>query len=634
MAEQESNSEINTPENAENILYRDIQEIVKNQYDKHKETIDKDFKVEVGPVKYSILEILRPELVDYPDNLVFRAISKIIDPKLRSTAKYYWQDCREKEEEQKAQQNAIDALERIDLLDYICREISKFAPGNDLAKKTMVLSGVGICHERELRLLLSGDRGTGKSFTSKQIANLFPKRQIYDEISPKAPYYQCKEDPLALDRAIVVYDDTPANITEGQLALLKSMTSTKGDRRISTVQNMKHLEIEITGSFSVWISCVKLPGDDQFQDRFLVIPVEANLTYNRLVSKRIKDRHKRSKHEKERLAKTTNILKFIFQKLVEDTAEDTFIPYMDFVDESLFFGYNRGLEQFLTLVECSALLYKYQRPRTEENEIIATIDDINIAWSLMKKIMALNITDVKITKTQQKILDVLPASSERVIDINTNTNKGKNGKTLDEIARGTNISTVTVRKYLTALKGDSKEDRYRDVPILVESYGSRGKKEYYKLDPCTGTNDTCWVQDFVPLFKRLDNPIYNNNNIIEEIVQKVQEKERDALRLSLSLSYEQNFVPLSSKKGGDACNDSSGSRSGGTLYEYSVVSPVRFVPKLSEWIDSLEGIEFTFKEVRNQFSDQDEDSIADALREFVKAGIIFEPRPNKFKKVI
>jgi len=461
------------------------------------------------------------------------------------------------------QENLTEASEIVknpNLLQLMCDIESKIIPGNNIAKKIGIISIIGVIHGREVKLHYTGDKGSGKTTFCSEMASLSILFFVFDDISPKSFYYMCKDNPKALDKAIIVLDDVPANLPDEKLAVYKALMSdsTSKDRVISTVISQQQVTLKIEGKFTVWSNGTQLPGDDQLQDRVTVVPIKTDSAYQKIVLDRIANRHISSVKEIHATNEVKNELRAIIKVISEESTKDTIIPFIAIIDKEKFLGHNRGFDQFLYWIECSALLHKFSRPRSSNNEIIATLDDLFIAWEIMTQLFTLNITEVKITETQRKILDVLPGSKDHD-EWNDRKNahykvtsepffEDEPGLTIAELEKATQTARSTLERYLRVLKNESKEDRYREVPKLVESYGKRNAKRYVRLETQFKNSvqlGTPLVQNIVPEITEFLTSVCNkkdNIDIIKKIGQRVQEQDThnsiddESLKLSLLFS--------------------------------------------------------------------------------------------------
>lgn len=459
----------------------------------------------------------------------------------------------------------LEAVKNPALLEDITDEFNKIFIGNRKLFQTLILSGIGVFKEIEFHVNINGTKGAAKTSIAEFVIKVLPDQlPLSDDMSPKSIYYSCLKNPLAMDKKIIVLDDVDENLSEAHVSVLKSFSSNKHPRSLVTVKNQDALSIQVEGYMALWTTSLNPIANDQVQDRFWATNIEDDQDIRKDIMF-LKQRSLISSNlANNTLANVKNKLKNILATILKAEYNGVIIPYAYLLDFSIFNTKtelkNRLMDQFANLIKLSAIFHRYQRSITDKGQIVANLNDLDLAYNLIKDVFEINISPIKLSSLQKEILDILPYKEY--------DDKGlmPDGLTYDMLMKETDKSHGTLRNNVSRLSGGKKPDGSYYEQLIVSSKGGDGTKEFWKIRQSTksfgeekvmsGTSSVVIsdVREIVEdiLYKNIsyNNNIlcnYNNNIIIESIKEDTLIENINKIQYILSLSHVKNDDDISNK---------------------------------------------------------------------------------------
>ncbi len=296
--------------------------------------------------------------------------------------------------------------------------LDKRIVGEDDVKLLLFLIALSKDVEPQSTLLVA-ESSTGKSYITHQIAELFTEDVLwFSRVTPAAL------DRLGRDltgKILIIEEEAGINpeaeaiirawISEGKLRLLTTVKDETG--------NIKTEEIETTGKPVIISTTTKARIDEERATRIWILTPDTSKEQTRrilefeaaIASGQVQDlgdhevavlREALRKLKDENNGKKINVLVPYAQKLASQFPADRTRARRDF-------------RKILSLIKVSAYLHQRNRPIIEaDNEriIIATLADLHIVWSLIRKSIKPTLTGL--TPTHEEILQVARDYMERV----------------------------------------------------------------------------------------------------------------------------------------------------------------------------------------------------------------------------
>jgi len=231
----------------------------------------------------------------------------------------------------------------------------------------------------------------------------------------------------------------------------------------------KSLTMKVPSQITWWLTAVSDPGNNEIERRNLKIVIDINnARYNNIA-----ERLMRRKQQGE--ANIQNIQKFIYVELffdlIKSTKEKVIIPYR------IKFNENIGLDTqniVYEIIYSTTLINKYKRSRTDNGEIISTIDDFKMVIENFAKI-----SDTQISKLTKGEIEVAKFMKKKASE-----GYGLGSVTSEDIQKQFDKSKGWVSQIFNGKNGDG--GLLQKLPNIVEDDVSkkegddetRRRKEY------------------------------------------------------------------------------------------------------------------------------------------------------------
>ena len=293
-------------------------------------------------------------------------------------------------EAQKA--DALAFLQRPDLVEAILHDMEDLGyVGEEHGKLLAYLIGISRKLENPLSGIIRSQSGAGKSGLSGLVGQLTPPEDVihYSRVSTHALAYAEK---TYFKRKLLIMEERVGG--ESADYYIRVLQSSHKIRQAVPVKDpvtgqMKTQEFEVEGP----IAYLETTTDNQLNHENATRCFELFLDESQDQTRRI--------HARQRAARTLSRLRKNRQKeailerhhnaqrLLEPV--EVVIPYVDLLSfPSRFLRTRRDNERFLCLIEASAFLHQYQRPRKSDGEVAyveATFDDYRLAYELAQDVL-------------------------------------------------------------------------------------------------------------------------------------------------------------------------------------------------------------------------------------------------------
>ncbi len=262
------------------------------------------------------------------------------------------------------------------IFDLIDGELEKTIENEKIARRATLLSCLSVFVKgAQLNTCLTDESSAGKSWIAKQIIRLFPESfvEYYTKMTPEAFTYlhpSDKEPDFSWDGKICYLEDTSNKLLDCQV--FKVMAS-EGSRA-AVVMKQQTVVIDIHGQPMMLITTASATPNIEVANRFNFISLDRSEGQTRSVLMRIGRNKKRGKTEV-----YSEQVKGAIQRLERVAVK---IPYAEKIAESYpskFVRARRDITRFFNLIEASAAIHQYQRKKDNEDYVIATIEDYNLA---------------------------------------------------------------------------------------------------------------------------------------------------------------------------------------------------------------------------------------------------------------
>ena len=267
-------------------------------------------------------------------------------------------------------------LQNPDIFEIIDEEFDKKITGERKSRRAIFLSCCSIWVKNikiNQNLLVSSESSVGKSFVSKRIVQIFPKElYVYrTKITPEAFTYWKQDEDWDWDGKICYLEDISQGILDAPT--FKIMCS---EGSIATVViKQKAVDIEIQGSPVMLVTTASTSPNSEILNRFQIIGLDESkeqtedITLNQALE--LKD-----EGYDEKITDSLRLLERV----------NVTIPFALHVHSFISQSYNwndvrmrRDFSRLLNLIKCSASLHQKMRKRNEQDKIIATEQDYEIA---------------------------------------------------------------------------------------------------------------------------------------------------------------------------------------------------------------------------------------------------------------
>lgn len=332
-------------------------------------------------------------------------------------------------------------LKSRDLLRWIVDGIEAVGvAGEHLLALTVYLTGTSRLLEHPLAVIVQGPSSSGKSYVIERVARLFPAEAVLmaTDITPNALYYMPSGE---LEHRFVVagersrhHNDESAQATKalremissGQLVKILTVSDPEGPRSVTVQQQGPIAYAESTTAPEVF---------EEDANRCLILqPDERPEQTRRILA--ASGRHLAGQNSaglREQLCREFHAL----QRLLESLP--VVIPFsenlaLQFPSEPL--EVRRTFGHVTSMIQTSALLHQFQRPRDESGRIVAQPEDYWLTRLMLSEVLARSLG--------QKSADALKRFVKRLRDFT-----GEH--TAKELSQAMKMSDRTVREHLDAL---------------------------------------------------------------------------------------------------------------------------------------------------------------------------------------
>ena len=295
-----------------------------------------------------------------------------------------------------------------ELLDLIVSVLDKVYLGRIKEKKLLYL----ICLFSKLNVstlvVVSGDTSVGKSSLIETILKVIPEEEKLVFTTTSERFFLYLRKPLHR-KIVYIYEITGA---KNSLPFLRTFIS-EGKARLGTILKIKgELRIEEiekdTRGLVVFTSSTKGVFDEETINRGFLLNLEAEDNYIREVL--LFKSQKNCEEPKEDF----KILQVLYKLL---KPAEVIVPYQEILAKTFPADQPRRMRDFekvISLIKAHALLYQYQREKTSDKKIVATINDYRGIYELADLIAP---SFVKITKKAKQFLDWLsPSKPEKELE--------------------------------------------------------------------------------------------------------------------------------------------------------------------------------------------------------------------------
>ena len=331
-----------------------------------------------------------------------------------------------------------DILKSRDLLPWIAAGIEAVGvAGEHLLALTIYLTGTSRLLEHPLAVIVQGPSASGKSYVIERVARLFPAEAVLmaTDITPNALYYF---PPGELEHRFVVAgersrhhnDETTKALREmisaGQLVKVLTVSDPEGPRAVTVHQQGPIAYAESTTAHEVFEEdanrCLVLQPDERPEQTRRILAASGRHLAGQS-SAELREQWRQEFHTLHRLLESLPVV----------------IPFSEnlarlFPSEPL--EVRRTFGQVTSMVQASALLHQFQRPRDESGRIVAQPEDYWLAQLLLNEVLARSLG--------HKTADALKRFVKRLRDFT-----GEH--TAKELAHAMKMSDRTVREHLDAL---------------------------------------------------------------------------------------------------------------------------------------------------------------------------------------
>lgn len=249
------------------------------------------------------------------------------------------------------------------------------AGGEHRGKVTHVLSGLSSGLEDKLHIYAMSRTQGGKSWLQKRLGiGLFPDFECANTSSPKAPYYEAKDNPKCFENSVRMYDEFRDQSAEFQ-SQIKTLTS-HGVRNVilKTVDtDRKFLKASIDGLPVVWINSEAPVQDEQVLNRFFKMNLDESTAQDGLVEKFQKEEEKlgdKRKRSEGVIGQARSEISFI----LGDKNICVLNPFAEFL--KVVVPGNRNMRPMIsTIVKTLAYSNRIIRPCVDDRTILASLSD-------------------------------------------------------------------------------------------------------------------------------------------------------------------------------------------------------------------------------------------------------------------
>ncbi len=378
----------------------------------------------------------------------------------------------------KADVEAERIMREGDPIAYIKNSIATVHVGDENTIEGLCVSvaGQSVLNTAGIQIAVNGESGSGKSHGAKAFLHRMPKRfKRATSLSSKALYY------MNLREGMIIYSDD-TDMDEDLATLFKQSTTNYQEKTFrTTVKDGETNVLSIPARTNLLLTCVESHVSDQVLNRQLVFETDAS------IEQKLRIYNKQKELEKNKMTDLTVTFEvLVCRRIFTKIKSKTFNVGIPFAERINLQDYSNSRIQPLLfdMIRGFAVMNFMQREVDSDGWIMATQDDFNAAKKLFK------------TREQNTITKMTGRETDIIKYIKNH--QGPQGCSINEIATGTKMSVITVRRLLNGrtdrpdedggllskVKGLTKE-QLNDTNTVKSADGSsksRGRRtEYYKL---------------------------------------------------------------------------------------------------------------------------------------------------------
>lgn len=379
---------------------------------------------------------------------------------------------------------AKDILTNPDLLNILVKETNKFVAGEEDSILTVGLNSCGRLVKNSQRtsynIIPNDQSGAGKDFITRNTLDVFVPKQYVEyrsRISETAfNYWHTKEaEPWwTWDGKVLYLSDVSDKVLNSEVMKVFLSDETKA----LVVKDQKAVELEIVGKPCLFITTARSTPNQELLRRCYLMPLDSSTEQ----TKRIKQ-FAATKAITGKKAEYDMVIKEAMTGLDRVTVVISYgellaQKFPDILIARTAFG------TFCDLIKASAALYQFQRERDCNGNVIASLDDYEIAKDAFDKLTSSGL--IPITQNQKEVLDVINDK----LDKNDANRLGKihDFWAVPEIEPLVSVSHQGVYKILDALVESKRlikaQKEIDQSQTESESYGIKTNKRYcmaYKI---------------------------------------------------------------------------------------------------------------------------------------------------------
>lgn len=299
----------------------------------------------------------------------------------------------------RTKENALDILQSGDPIKFIIETWNKIHSGDAAFGYVLLCSAVSnaVVSSDGIPINFNGDTGGGKSHACRTMLHLIPKRYWSKKsLSSKALFYSS-----SIKKGTVLFSDDVIMGDDVKTIYKNSVSDFQEEVEHETVDvNRKGLTLKAPPQITWWLTSVTDPGNVEIERRALKIVVDTTKERTAIISARLGERKRKSEAKYPEYPEVL-ICRAIFS-IIKELPEKIIIPY------NIKFNNDVGIDTqnlVYELIYSTTLIRKYQRQRTENNEVISVPEDFNLVISNFSKISDTQIS--KYTKTELAVVQHL-----------------------------------------------------------------------------------------------------------------------------------------------------------------------------------------------------------------------------------
>ena len=357
---------------------------------------------------------------------------------------------------------ALTLLKRPDLLDQVSKDIDTLGyVGEEVNKRLLYLVAISRKLADPLSAVILSQSGAGKSGLTEVIERLSPPEDVVllTRLTPQSLYYV---DDGFLDQKLVIIEERYGSMeADYSIRVLQSRKKLIAAAPIKDPQtgNMRTrvFSVEARAAFIEATTASQLNHENA--TRCFELAMDESIEQTQRIHERQRLMRTGLGHEMRQKAESTVKRHWNAQRLLEPLP--VVIPFADKLTfPSTWMRTRRDHARFLNLIEVSAFLHQFQRPKPN-GTILADISDYEIAYNLAAQVLTDTFTDLK------KPLREAYGRVQRLAEQRKGTISRR------EIREALGLADSTVRGWLTELVG-------LEYLVPVDG-GGRGKAVRYSL---------------------------------------------------------------------------------------------------------------------------------------------------------